>query len=450
MELKAQIDTLQKDVAQLTEIMKEKALAAQNSEVLVLSEKLAAANKELAERKVQFSVKNSGSDFDKKAVQTRLDELFIAKQLCHDVKTGVFDEAAFGRIKAQPVYADAIKAAATFDTVFADTTTATGTGADWIPKGFSSQLQSEIFLALEVAGLFGRIAMPAADYTLPFNPTRMIARAGSEGGSVTKVKGATGSLNFKAAKIMSIVEMTDEFEMDSLVPALNFLRQQLIDGFALAQETMCLNGDKTLPSLSIYSAAPGADAEDCRRLVDGIRSDGMANTAKVTGLGGAAITEALIRAVRTAMGKYGKSPSDLSLIVNMADYNKMLAFSNFQTLFSYGAGATLLKGELGRFDGIPIIVSELLPKAGVATDAPDALGGLNASGIWDNTTKTMGTAVMVNKNGYLWGDRKEFTLELWRNPLSQTTNLIGAQRLDFEKVAAAGATMTGVLYNYVN
>ena len=68
MELKAQIDTLQKDVAQLTEIMKEKALAAQNSEVLVLSEKLAAANKELAERKVQFSVKNSGSDFDKKAV----------------------------------------------------------------------------------------------------------------------------------------------------------------------------------------------------------------------------------------------------------------------------------------------------------------------------------------------------------------------------------------------
>lgn len=452
MELKAQVDCLQKDIAQLTQLMVEKSQKDLSAEVKALSDIVADVQKELTEKKIQFAVAADrvAGNVDQKAVQVKMDELFIAKHLCVNTQTGAFNQEAFNRIKAAPEYADAIKAAATFDVVFADTTTGANTGADWIPKGFSSQLQSEIFLALEIGSLFDRLPMPASDYTLPFNPSRMIARAGSEGAPVTKVKGATDKLNFSAKKIMSIVEMTDEFEMDSLVPALNFLRGQLIDGFALAQETMCLNGDT---GTAIYSAAPGADAEDCRRLVKGIRADAMALSIPCKTVGGGAgtyLTEALLRSTRAAMGKYGKNPNDLAILVNMADYNKMLAFTAFQTLYSYGAGATILKGELGRFDGIPIIVTELLPKAAGATDAPDALGGLTAAGIWDATTKTFGTAVMVNRKGYMWGDRKEFALELFRNPLSQTTNLIGSQRLDFKKITSAQAPVTGIIYNYIN
>ena len=236
--------------------------------------------------------------------------------------------------------------------------------------------------------------------------------------------------------------MTDEFEQDSIVPALNFIRQQLIDGFALAQETMALNGDT---GTALYSVAK--TGEDVRKLVKGIRADAMGTAAKVDAASGG-ISEDNLRAARALMGKYGKSPSDLAIIVSMADYNKMLKFTAYQTLYSYGANAVIMKGELGRFDGIPIIVSELLPTPGVTTDAADALAGLNASGVFDATTHTKGTAVIVNKKGYSWGDRKEFSLELWRNPLMQTTNLIGAQRLDFQKIAAAAAKTSAVLYNY--
>lgn len=435
-----QIDMLQKDVAQLTVVMTEKAASNQETEVKELSEKLAEVQKELANRKHEFAVKTT-LDVDKKELDTRIDELFIAKALCTQ-KDGSFDRAAFDKVKALPMYADAIKA---FGDVSAMTTGTAAEGLEFIPQAFSSTLQEEIWLSLQVANLFGRISMPASTYTLPFAPGRLVAHAGSEGGTTTKQKPKTSNLVFTAKKIMSIVEMTDEFEQDSIVPALNFLRKQLIDGFALAQETMCLNGDT---GTSIYGTA--ITGEDARKLVNGLRSDAM-NASKgncKVDLASGGVSEDNFRAIRAAMGKYGKNPSDLAWIVSMADYNKMLKFTNYQTLYSYGAGAVVLNGELGRMDGIPIIVSELIPQAGRAADAADLLGGLNASGKFDGTTYTKTTCVLANKQAYMWGDRKEFALELWRNPLNQTTNLIGSQRLDFEKIMAATDPTCGVGYNY--
>lgn len=442
MELKEVIESLQKDIAQLTKEMSEKKEKGLESEVKELSDKLAGVLKEQAERKHQFEV-SKAIPTDKKEIETRIDELMIAKALCVNVDTKQFDQEAYNRIARLPQYQDAIKA---FGDVSAMQTGSAGEGQEWIPTAFSSTLYEEIFLSLEIAKLFGRIQMPAPTYVLPFRPSRLIAHAGTEGGTVTKDKGKTGKITFDAKKIMSIVEMTDEFEQDSLVPALNFLRQQLIEGFALAQETMCLNGDS---GTTIYSSAPG-NSEDARRLVDGIREDAT-NAAKgnaAVDLSSGGFSAANLRSLRTKMGKYGKKPSDLAYIVNMDQYNKILAFDGYQKLYDYGQGAVLLAGELGRIDNIPIIVTELLPEAARAADAPDALGGLNASGVWDNTTKTKGTVVLVNKNGYLWGDRKEFRLELWRNPLNLTTNLIGSQRLDFQKVGATTAPFTAVGINF--
>ena len=441
MELKEQVDCLQKDIAQLTVLMQEKAQKDQLNDFAALAEKVAGVQKELQEKKIQFAdASTPASKLSEKELATRMDELFIAKHLCTNVETKAFDQVAYNKIASQSVYAEAIKA---FGDVSAVDTATSTTGAEFIPKAFSTQLQEEIFLALEVASLFGRIPMPASDYTLPFSPGRIIVRAGGEGLTVTKDKPKTGKLSFTAKKIMSIVEMTDEFEQDSLVPALNFLRGTLIGGFALGQETMCMNGDT---GTNIYSVA--LTGEDCRKLVKGFRADAMGTGAKLdAATGGISIDN--LRAMRALMGKYGKTPSDLAHIVSMADYFKMLKLDGgYQSLYAYGANAIILKGELGRFDNIPIIVSELLPIPGAATDASDALGGLNASGLWDDTTKTKGTAAIVNKNAYMWGDRKEFSLELWRNPLNGTTNLIGSQRLDFEKVLAAADKTSAVMYNY--
>jgi HK97 family phage major capsid protein len=438
--MKDLIAKLQGEVTELTRVMKEKSDKGQSAEVKELSDKLAVVMKEQAERKHQFDV-GTKININAKELDTRMDELFIASAICTR-KDGSFDKDAYAKIAGLPQYTDALKASGF--TADGETVAASGTGAEFIPQAFSATLLEEIWLKLQIAALFKRINLPASTYTLPFSPGRLIARASGEQTAVTKDKPKTAKIVFGATKIMSTVEMSDEFEQDSIVPALQFLRGQLIGGFALAQETMCLNGDK---GTNIYSAA--ITGEDCRKLVSGVRADASnasAGNAKVDFASGGMSADNL-RALRAKMGKYGKNCSDLAYIVSMADYNKMLGFTGYQALYQY-TGAVTTAGELGRVDNIPIIVSELIPGAGVATDAADVLGGLNVSGVWDNTTKTKTTSVLVNKNGYMWGDRKEFSLELWRNPLFGTTNLIGSQRLDFQKVLAATDPTTAVGYNY--
>lgn len=444
--MKEVLVALQGQVAEITKRMQEKTDAGQSAEVKELSDKLTSLQKEVAERKHAFQVETTLNTTEKAAVDRKMDELFIASVVLRN-KDGQIDKDAYGAILARPEYRDAVKASGF--TVDANATGTATYGSEFIPQAFSATLREEIWLKLEIANLFSRIPMPASTFTLPFAPGRLIARAAAEGVAPTKDKAKTGKLIFTANKIMSNVEFTDEFEQDSIVAVLPFIRKQLIDGFALAQETMALNGDK---GTNIYSVAIAG--EDSRKLVSGIRSDASnaaGANAKVD-FSAAGFTADNVRALRTAMGKYGKSPADLALIVSMADYNKMLAtaWNNgaFQALYSYGSGATLLTGEMGRFDNIPILVSELIPKAGLATDAADALGGLTAAGKFDGTTYTKTTSVLVNKNAYMWGDRNSFSLETFRNPFNQTLNLVGSQRLDFEKVLAAADPTCAVGINY--
>lgn len=451
MELKEQVESLQKDIAQLTQLMVEKSQKDLTNEVKELSDKLVEIQKELHEKKTQFAA-TSGSDstLTRKQVETRMDELFIAKHLCVNKETGAFDKAAYAKIVSIPEYTEAIKAFGDVYAVGATTQTNVDGLVDFVAPGFSTQLMEEIFLSLQLAGMFGRINMPASSYTFPFAPGRIIAKAGLEGQTVNKTRVVDGKLTFSAQKLMSIVELTDELEADAIIPALNLLRKQLIDGFALAQDTMALNGAKTDANLYVNGTI---DTEDCRKLVDGIRSTAMAGGVKFdvnTATNKYCGTEA-IRAVRALMGKWGVSPSELALIVSIADYNKMLNESAYQTLYSYGPNAVIMTGELGRIDNIPIIVSELIPSGASVTDYADAPAGLTTAGKHDRTTtanNTKSTFVLANKSGFLWGDRKEFSLELWRNPLNQTTNLIGSQRVDFQKVTSSVGKPCGVGYNY--
>lgn len=455
MELKEQVESLQKDIAQLTTLMTEKAQKDQGVDVKELSDKLEEVQKELKERKLQFeAAKPAAAGQISKEAQKRADELFIAKTLCVNKDTGAFLEHKFEQLLAMPEYknaVDEIKSIATVQGVgTSNQTNITGvnTSGAWVPAGFSAQLQEEIWLALEVAGLFGRINMPAPTFNLPFNPNRIVAQATLEGQDVTKTLVADAKITFTANKLMSIIELTDELEQDAIFPVLDMLRSQLIGGFAVAQDTMALNGEKSTHGNKIYSSSLAAS--DARGLVNGIRAIAAESAstyiAQTNNTGDAIVTS--IRAMRAAMGKYGKNPADLAIILSIADYNLLLNATAYQPLYSYGAGAVILTGELGRVDNIPIIVTELCPQKTATDSATTGIaGGLNAAGIYDGTTKTKGAITLVNKNGFKWGDRKEFGLELFRNPFNQTLNLVGSQRLDFEKVLSASATPVACGYS---
>lgn len=444
--MKEEFEALKADVVELTRIMKEKTDKGQSNEVKELSDKLVELQKEISDRKVRFADGSGSSSAGvSKEAERKLDELFIAQALLTK-KDGSINKEAFESVKEQSEYRDAIKAVSGMNyATGANGSQYTGDayGGDFIPQGFSSTLLEEIWLKLEVANLFKRFNMTAPTYIFPFAPNRITARKGTEGAAVVKDTFGTDQIIFTAKKIMANVDFTDEVEADSIVAILPLVRQKLIESFAIGQEQIVINGDTTSGATNVNGDLD-ATPEDVRLTVAGLRKSAAANSGTFSLASGGMSAENM-RALRAAMGKYGKNPTDLAYVVTMADYNKMLTFANYQTLYQIGPQAVILNGELGRIDGIPVIVTELLRSSNGTTQT-----GYNSTGIVDATAgnNTKNVCMLVNKNAYMWGDRKAFGLEMFRNPYNQITSLIGSQRLDFEKVLSAADVTCAVGINY--
>lgn len=432
--MKELIEKLQAELAGLTKTIEEKSAKGLEAEVAELSGKVVALSKELGEKKHQFDVAQQmfakPDVAERKAIDAKLDELFIAQALLTR-KDGTTDRAKLAEVANLGDYRTALKASGfTNDPTVPDGLVSGGDGtpahfgSDLVVPGFSSTLLEEIFLKLQVADLFPRFNMPNATYTFPFATGRLTARRGLEGRAVTKDKFATNNLQFVAKKLMSVVDFTDELEADAIIPVLGLIRERLIEGFALAQEQIVINGDVDIESTGINGAL--ADAEDARGVAKGIRCIALADGCKVD-FAGNKVTDTGLRDMRAAMGKYGLAPSELAYVISIAQYNHILkTFTNYQALHTYGAGAVILKGELGRLDNIPLIITELLPENLAATGKYDVAG-------------TKSTLALVNKKGLMWGDRAGFALETFRNPLTQQTSLIGSQRLDLQKITVGDA-----------
>lgn len=429
---RTELEAVKADLVELTRIMTEKAKAGQAPEVKELSDKLAALQAEVSERKTQFATESGTAVSGKmsKESEKKMDELFIASALLVR-KDGRLDADAYSEVVKSADYRDVVKDAGLTQGLGSSQNTGDAVGGDFIPPAFSSTLLEEIWLKLEVAALFKRFNMTGPTFTFPFAPDRLTARKGTEAAAVTKDRFATDQIIFTAKKIMANVDFTDEIELDSLIAILPLVRQKLIEGFAIGQEQIAINGDVTVGAANVNGTLAG-NTEDIRLTVNGLRKYGLASNSYSLASGGFSADN--MRLLRTKMGKYGKNPSDLCYIMTINDYNKVLGFANYQTLYQYGPGAVIMNGELGRIDGIPLIVTELLPSSdGTATTGVDATGIVNATAA-SNVKNVCG---LVNKNAYMWGDRKTFGLETFRNPYNQMTSLIGSQRLDFEKVLSA-------------
>lgn len=432
--MKEEIAKLQSEVVELTRLMKEKSDKGYDSEVKSLSDQLIELQKEVKaanERKMQFDAGYGKPEkVNKKELQTKCDELFIASALLTR-KDGSLDKAAFDAIKEAPEYRDVVKDAG-ISTTSASTlqSSASGDGGEFIPTGFSAQLLEEIWLKLEIANLFQRFTMPNATYHFPLVTDRLTARKATEATAITKDSFTTDEIIFTAKKIMANVDFSDELDQDSILAVLPLVRRKIIEAFALGQEQIVLNGDTTSGATNLNGDLTSTP-EDVRLTVKGLRA--LANSGDKISFASGGFSADNLRALRSGMKKYGKSPSDLVYIMSMKDYNTALGFTGYQALYQY-AGAVTTTGELGRIDNIPIIVTELLPSTGDGTTA-----GVNTTGVKDATAanNTKNICGLVNKNAYMWGDRKQFGLETFRNPYTQTLSLIGSQRLDFQKVLPA-------------
>ncbi len=151
-----------------------------------------------------------------------------------------------------------------------------------------------------------------------------------------------------------------------------------------------------------------------------------------TWVSGATFDHAAIRGARKAMGKYGIMPTDLAIVCSVSVMYKFLDrtdFPDIQTLDKYGPNAVILTGEVGKIDGIPIVVSEYMRDNVAAT-------GFN-TGAGPNTKSVV---AIVNRKAFLYGDRREITTDSEKNIETDKVVVVSKVRMDYERLFATTET----------
>ncbi len=142
--------------------------------------------------------------------------------------------------------------------------------------------------------------------------------------------------------------------------------------------------------------------------------------------------------VRSKLGKYGVRPSDTVYICDIKTFIRSLSVSNFRTLDKFGSQATILTGQLGAVEGIPVIVSEQMARADTDGKVTDA----------GNATET-GRLLIVNINQWRVGFKRELTIETVRDPQKRQNIMVVSFRIGLQERSGnrSTATHTALQYN---
>ena len=229
----------------------------------------------------------------------------------------------------------------------------------------------------------------------------------------------------------SAIFTSDEEVEDSIIPILPFMRTELATAQRNGEENALINGDDATTHQDTDVAALGSS--DIRKIFDGLRLDAIANASY--GMSGT-LTYAKMVSVLETSGKWGLPEAGDGLwLVSVAAYYKMLGLSEFTGYNVFSNMAVAGTGSLPNALGHPVV-----PSAYMRQDLDP--NGVNAAS--DNVH----TAIMyLNPKGYMIGDRKIYTVESDRYPLTGQTVIVAKQRIDFKKMATTSATPCSIGIN---
>ena len=309
-----------------------------------------------------------------------------------------------------------------------DTATATE-GTEWVPTELSTKLIERVEAELKVAALFDSINMPTPTFEIPAlgavtealisgeTTTVQTARAGS--GEQTW---ATSKITLSAEKLQGRYQISVELTEDSAIAIMPIAQREIVRSIVGAEEQAIVNGQETA---DIDTGYGGIGATSAKKIWDGLRYNTQTGAKEDL----STFNEDGLREMRgdmTTGGPYGLSPENLAFICSVKGYLKhfLKDLDSVQTLEKYGPNAVVLRGELGRFDNVPIIPSQYVQD------------NLNAAGIYDASTTDKSIVILVYKPGYIRGIRRGVEVLTERNIFFDVYDVVAYKRGDFQALYA--------------
>jgi len=322
-------------------------------------------------------------------------------------------------------------------------------GDDWVPEAWSADLWRKARQETIVLPLFRQIMMPTNPYNLPIESTDPTVYAVSEttgkaalvltAPPVTESKVGTGKQTLTAKKLGALVEFSEELSEDSIIPVAAMIRDQMGRALGEGVDDALFNGDTETGATGNINDVAGAPAGTEKWIIfNGLRKLPLVTTTANSRSAGVLTVEDYnqLRPLMGTNGIYGTKTSDLAFIVDNYTWFKTLELDELLTPDKYGAAATLLRGEIGRIWGVPVLNTGVLGKANTS-------GKVDLDTTGNNTT---GSIVCVYKPGWMVGWRRRMTLEQVRLAFADANYIVAFLRIAFinfdNEVAAESYNVT--------
>jgi HK97 family phage major capsid protein len=317
--------------------------------------------------------------------------------------------------------------------------TVAGAGDEWVPTAVSAQFIEEYELERNVSGQVRLINMPTNPYDITKQVGTTKARRQVEGQGLAGNNFGTGKIQFDAIKSTEFYPLTEELNEDSAPDILTLARSEVVEAQIRAHEAAMVNGDTTGTHMDNDFAGQGSEiAEKFWKGFVKLALENSANGGTVT-FGGAAVSTALARSMRTAMGKFGVNPRELVWLVSPKTYQEFKNLDEVTSVEKFGPMATILRGALDAFDGIPIVISEYM-RDDVAATGVNTVGGPN------NRSRI----VLVNHRRFYMGQRRPIRVKAVMDPTPPADGWLIASwwRGDFKGHVQSATEVSSVLgYN---
>lgn len=309
--------------------------------------------------------------------------------------------------------------------------TVSGAGDEWVPTMVSSSYIPEYELDYVLENKFELVNMPSNPFDMPKSKNVTKARIAAENTTKTAANFSTDKIRLTATKLVEYFEIPEELSEDSAPDFMAAGRDEVVRAQVRAAEAAIISGDDDGTHIDSDTQAGAADLAE--KVWKGLRRQALANSATLD-FGGAAVTSANMKTLRSRMGKFGSIPGDLLIIAGPVVYMQLVGLDEVATVEKFGPMATILKGSLAAWQGIPIVNAEQFRE------------DLNATGVYDGMTTTKAGILIVNLKRWYLGQRRPIKVKVMPSlPADDKWLMASYRRVDFQGHVQS-ATEKSVVY----
>ena len=322
-----------------------------------------------------------------------------------------------------------------------DSTTA-GAGDELVGREEARQLWADVNVETAVASLFETVTMPSNPFDIPLQLGDVNWYPGTANVAVSSTNLSTAKQTLTAYELVGMVPWAYELDEDAVIAMMAEVRATLLRNSAQVLDDIVLNADTSLTGNINHdgTALTATTAGHAHYLVgfDGLVHLPLVDNTAMRNDHSAAVSADMFNELRRKLGKYGLRPSELAFVTDVNTFIAVQSITEFQTVDKLGPNATLLTGQLGSVEGVPVVVSEQMALA-------DADGKVTAAG---NVAST-GRLLLVNRTQWRKGFKRELLIETERDVQRRQNVMVVSMRVAFAERSGSrtSAAHTALQFN---